>query len=221
MSIVDADTPCHIQPVKNLVTQTCRSHITFLVIKTKITVSNPVRILHTKVTFALRPELYANFPSFIPTLEILHDREIIPARKKISRNQRVGVLPLIGHITVVLKNIACTYIQFHLIIQETGRITESKIISVIPIVGNHPCRIDGSRRKESLIFIRSGRQRNGICIYRTRIKEIIRFISCLSSRVQLRSPAINIGISRFTITTCTITALELGHLKSIQPFNAT
>ena len=183
MSIVDADTPCHIQPVKNLVTQTCRSHITFLVIKTKITVSNPVRILHTKVTFALRPELYANFPSFIPTLEILHDREIIPARKKISRNQRVGVLPLIGHITVVLKNIACTYIQFHLIIQETGRITESKIISVIPIVGNHPCRIDGSRRKESLIFIRSGRQRNGICIYRTRIKKIIRLISCLSSRV--------------------------------------
>ena len=221
MSIVDANTPCHVQPVKNLVTQTCRSHITFLVVQTEITVSNPVRILHTEVTFALWPELYTDLSRFIPTLEILHDREIVSTREKISRNQWIGVLPLIGHITVVLENIACTYIQFHLIIQETGRITESKIISVIPIVGNHPCRIDGSCRKESLIFICSGRQRNGICIYRTRIKKIIRFISCLSSRGQLRSPAINIGISCFTITSCTITSLEIGHLKSIQPFNAT
>ena len=60
MSIVDADTPCHVQPVKNLVTQTCRSHITFLVVQTEITVSNPVRILHTEVTFALWPELYTD-----------------------------------------------------------------------------------------------------------------------------------------------------------------
>ena len=47
VGIVDADTACHIQPVQNLITQTCRSHITLLIIETKIAVSYPIRVLHT------------------------------------------------------------------------------------------------------------------------------------------------------------------------------
>ena len=156
VSIVYTHSSGYIQPVKNLITQACRCHITLLIVKPEIAVSNPVRILHTKIAFALRPELDTDLSRLIPAFEVLYQRKVVSPREEISGNQRIGILSLIGHIPVVLKNITGTHIQFHLIIQETGRIAESKIITVIPVVRNHPRRINGCRREEGLILVRTG-----------------------------------------------------------------
>ena len=63
---------------------------------------------------------------------------VVAARKEVGADQRVVVKTLIGHVAVILYDITGSYIQFHLVIQEMSRIAKCEIISVVPIVRNHP-----------------------------------------------------------------------------------
>ena len=67
---------------------------------------------------------------------------------EISRNQRIGVLPLIGHITVVLKNIACTYIQFHLVIQKLVVLRKVKLYLLYLLLGTIPAELTAAAEKK-------------------------------------------------------------------------
>ena len=185
-----------------------RQHITLLLIQTQITVSNPIRILHTVVTFSLRPEHRIDFACRIPTFEHLDKSEVIATREQINGHNGIGINPLIRHVAVVLNDVAGSYVKFHPIVQEIRRITESKIKTVITIVGNNALGVDRRHRKEGLVLLRTGRKGDRIGEDQSCIKEIFRFIIGAGSVIQLRSPAKDGRTSVFPTASRPVAVLE-------------
>ena len=105
---------------------------------------NPIRILHAQVTAfqVVRPELFHKFRGGIVTLENTIGVEVRPAGEKINRNQRVGVDTLIGHVLILLIDVAGRSIQTQLVFQEIGRIAKCEVVTVVFIIGNDTIRID-------------------------------------------------------------------------------
>ena len=104
-------------------------------VEAQIAVGDPVRVLHTKITFTLRPKHGVDFACWVPAFEHFDKAEIVSARKQINRHDRVGINTLIGHVSVVLDDIAGAYIEFHLTIQKARCIAKVEIVTVITIVG--------------------------------------------------------------------------------------
>ena len=191
--IVDAHTASNVQPRKNVIGGRERQHVTLLIGVAQVAVGNPIRILHAQVTAlkVVRPKLFHKFRGGIVTLENTIGVEVRPAGKKISRNQRVGIDTLIGHVLILLVNIAGRSIQTQLVFQEIGRITKCEIVTVVFIIGNDTVRIDRGCRKVSLVLVRTARYRHGVGVDVSCLEKIIRRISQTRRRCQFLAPAVN------------------------------
>ena len=133
--------------------------------------------MHTKIPFTLRPKHRIDFTCRIPTFKYFDKTEIVTTWKQVDGYNWVGIYALVGHVTIVLNNIAGAYIKFHPVIQETCRIAECKVKTIVTVIGDYTLRIYGCSRKESLIFLRSGRKSNRVSEYQSGVEEILRLES--------------------------------------------
>ena len=215
VSIVYAYTSCDIEPVKDVVTCIQRQHITFLVVVAEITVVDPVRVLHTQVSRkVIAPELFHQFRSRIVSLEAPVKVEVLATREKICRCKRVCIHTLIGHVLVLLDNVACTGIKTELVIEEVCRVPECKVITVIQVVRYDSVRIDCRSREICLVLVCSAGNGKGISIGMTCLEVVLRSVTAALSH--LRAPAVDAGPAVLAVQTCSIPVLELWQTERIE-----
>ena len=108
--------------------------------------------------------------------------EVRPAGKKISRNQRVGIDTLIGHVLVFLIDVAGARIELEPVFQKVRSIAEREVVTVVFVIGDNAVRIDRSSRKIGLVLVRTARNRNSIRINVSRLEIIVRSITVTGFR---------------------------------------
>ena len=135
-SIVNTDTSHDVQPVCHLISKSGIHHVAVLLVGTKVTVVNPVRVLTDKLAEQVVPVLRVDIACRIEMFKHRHIVVVVATRIEVSRNQRIGIHTLVGHVAVVLDDIACTDIQQQPVAQHTGCVPERKVVTVVTVVGN-------------------------------------------------------------------------------------
>ena len=156
--IVNADTSGQCQPVENLVGKTRAEHIAVLLVDTEVAVVDPIRILHCHAGIAYRPVLGVDGPCRIIALIHPDIFPVISAREEVCAYHRVVIDTLVGHIPVILHNVARCDIEGHPVVKEAGGIAECEIVAVVRIVRDIALGIDSGGGEVSLVLLRSGRE---------------------------------------------------------------
>ena len=218
IGIVNPDAPGDIQPRKDVVRGRKGEQVALLVRIAQVAVGNPVGVLHPEVTAleVRRPELLHQFRSRIVTLEDSVGVEIRSPREEVDRDQRVRIDTLVGHVLVLLVDVARRSVQPQLVLQKIAGIAEGEVVTVVGIVGNDTVGIDRCGRKVGLVAVRTAREREGVRIDMARLEEIIGCITGLRSRSKPLSPAVDGRPRARTVQPGSIAVLELRQHEGIQ-----
>ena len=218
IGIVNPDAPGDIQPRKDVVRGRKGEQVALLVRIAQVAVGYPVGVLHPEVTAleVRRPELFHQFRCRIVTLEDSVGVEIRSPREEVDRDQRVRVDALVGHVLVLLVDVARRGVQPQLVLQKIAGIAEGEVVTVVGVVGDDAVGIDRSSREIGLVAVRTAREREGVRIDVPRFEEIIGCITDLRSRSKPLSPAVDGRPRARTVQPGSIAVLELRQHEGIQ-----
>ena len=179
VGIVDPDAPRDVQPRQDVVRGREREHVTLLVRIAEVAVGDPVGVLHPEVTalHVRRPELLHELRTLVVTFETPVKIEVLTPREEVGRNQRVRIDALVGHVLILLVDVARRSIQTQLVLQKIGGIPEGEVVTVVLVVRDDAVRIDRRGRKVGLVAVRAARDRHGVRIDVARLEKVIRSIA--------------------------------------------
>ena len=95
---------------------------------------DPIGVLHHHTLVAYRPVLGIDLTSGVITLVKADVLPVVTTREEVRTYQRVIVGTLVGHVTVVLQDVAGAEIQRHAVVQEGGGVTHREIVTIVTVI---------------------------------------------------------------------------------------
>ena len=220
IGVVETHTSRNAQPRQDVVAGRERQHVALFVGIAQVAVGDPVGILHAQVAalHVRRPELLHEFGAGIIAFEFLVNREILAARKEIGRDQRVRIYALIGHVLVLLIDIAGAGVEPQFIFQEVRGVAESKVVAIVFVVGDDAVGIDRCGGKIGLVLVRTAGNGHGVGVHVSRFEEVGGRIAVAGRGQELLSPAVNARTAPHAVRTRAVTVLELRLHERIEEF---
>ena len=216
--VVDPDAPRDVQPRQNVVRGREREHVALLVRVAEVAVGDPVGVLHPQVAalHVRRPELFHELRTLVVTFETAVEVEVLAPREEVGRDQRVRVDALVGHVLVLLVDVAGRGIQTQLVVQEVGGVAEGEVIAVVFVVGDDPVGIDCRSREIGLVAVRTARKRKGIRVDVPRLEEVIGRVAVARGCIQPFAPAVDVRSAALPVESRSVAVLELGLHERVQ-----
>ena len=135
--VVYADTCSKAQIVGELIAGTEVEHIAILAVGTYVAVVDPVGVLTYELTYEVVPVLNVEVTLCIPTLKHLEVVDRVAAGVEVCGYQWVTIYTLVGHVAVVLDNVACTGVNSQLVVEQLGCVADGEVVTVVLVVGDY------------------------------------------------------------------------------------